>query len=385
MGRRHAPKELFSRFARVLASPAGRLREAGTTLVQAAAAAGASWFLAHEVLGHRPGIFAPIGAMLVLSLAPGRRVRRAVEIVAGAAVGVVIGDLLIAVIGTGPVQVFAVATLAMGAATALGAPPMLVTQAGVASVLIATIEPPDGLYSSLANQRLIDVLIGGGVGLVASFTLPRHPLASTRAAATPLFAELRGTLEQIAVALETGAVTEADAVLERSRTLDGYVHAWQEAIDQAEETAFLSPPHRRKRSHVGRQAAALGPVELAVRDVRVLARGVVRVCSMEKRISPELALAVRDLAAAVLGLETELDGGEGGARARADAVRAAGRASLLVSDQASMPTSAVVAQVRSTATDLLRALGLDVADAVAQVRTAAQQMQEHPNDEKGDR
>lgn len=244
--------------------------------------------------------------------------------------------------------------------------------------------PRDGLYSSLANQRLIDVLIGGGVGLAASFILPRHPLASTRAAATPLFAELRGTLEQIADALDGRDAGAADAALERSRTLDSYVRAWHEAIDQADETAFLSPPHRRKRSHVGRQAAASGPVELAVRDVRVLARAAVRACSMEETISPELGLAVRDLAAGVLGLEAELDRGRDGSRARVDVVRAAGRASLLVADGASMPTSAVVAQVRSTATDLLRALGVDVADAVVQVRAAAEQMQQRPEDPSAD-
>ncbi|NEE03594.1 FUSC family protein [Phytoactinopolyspora halotolerans] len=375
---REAAVGLVTRFTRALGPSVARLRQAGVTLLQAAAAAGASWYVAHELLGHRPGIFAPIGAMLVLSLAPGRRVRRAVEIVAGAAVGVVIGDLLIAMIGTGPIQVFVVATLAMGTVTALGAGPMVVTQAGVASVLIATIEPPDGLYSSLANQRLVDVLIGGGFGLAASFILPRHPLASTRAAAVPLFAELRATLEQIATALDTGDVAEAEAALQQSRTLDGYVRTWQETIDQAEETAVLAPTHWSKRSVVGRQSAALGPVELAVRDVRVLARATLRVCSMEEEISPELGLAVRDLAAAVLGLESELYRDRGGVRARADAIRAAGRASLLVAGRASMPTSAVVAQVRSTATDLLRALGLEVTDAVAEVRASAEKVRTQP-------
>ncbi len=322
--------------------------------------------------------------MLVLSLAPGRRVRRALEIVAGAAIGVVIGDVLIALIGTGPVQVFVVAVLAMGAATALGAGPLLITQAGVAGVLIATIEPPEGLYSSMANQRLVDVLIGGGIGLAASFILPRHPLTSTRAAAEPLFSELRGTLEQIARALDTRSAGEIAAALERARTLDGYVRAWQEAIDQAEETVFLAPTHRRKRSLIGRQAAAFPPIELAVRDVRVLARASVRAVDLEEGTSPELTLAVRDLASAVLGLQLELDRGRGEAAGRTDALRAAGRASLLVTDGASMPISAVVAQIRSTATDLLRALGLDAADAVDEVRTAARQMQEQTRAEDAD-
>src|SRR3954471_5120503 len=116
---------------------AWRLRAAAPSLARSAVAAGLAWFLTRDVLGHPSGIWGPIGALLALS-APGRSSRRVVETAAGAVVGVAVGDLLIAAIGTVPVQVAVVVLLAMATASALGAEAGVVTQAGVASALIAT-------------------------------------------------------------------------------------------------------------------------------------------------------------------------------------------------------------------------------------------------------
>ena len=52
------------------------LRMTGVPILQAAAAAGAAWALAHYVLGHAHPFFAPIAATIVLGLVPGRRTRR---------------------------------------------------------------------------------------------------------------------------------------------------------------------------------------------------------------------------------------------------------------------------------------------------------------------
>src|SRR5271165_6023457 len=50
-----------------------RFRSDAIPLVQAALAAGLAWFVAHDLAGHPAPIFAPIGALLILSDAPGRR------------------------------------------------------------------------------------------------------------------------------------------------------------------------------------------------------------------------------------------------------------------------------------------------------------------------
>lgn len=353
----------------------GRLRVATLPLARAALAAGVAWFLTHDVLGHRGGIWGPIGALLALS-ARGRSSKQVVETALGAVVGVAVGSLLIAAIGTGPVEVAVVVFLAMATATALGAEAGVVTQAGIASALIATIEPPRGLYDTVAVQRLIDILVGGAVGVAASVLLRANPLSSTRAAGAPLFAELSGTLEQVADALDAHDAGQAELALERARTIDARVHDFQEALEVADESVRLVPIYRRMRAPLARKQQAAPQLELATRVVRVLARAALNAIELEPPTPPELSLAVRELSCAVRGVQLELDGSRAGPEASAAAISAAGHATLVVERGASMPTSAVVAHVRATAANLLQALGIERSDALAQVRSAADQLKQ---------
>ncbi|HME04326.1 MAG TPA: FUSC family protein [Solirubrobacteraceae bacterium] len=349
-----------------------RVRTDALPLVQAALAAGIAWFLAHDVIGHRAPIFAPIGALLVLSNAPGRRVDRVLAATIGAVVGIAVGDLLVAALGTGAIQVALVALLAMSAAALLGGSPTLVTNAGVAGVLIATIQPPHGLYSTAAVGRLVDVMVGGGVSLCIAVALPVHTLASTRAAAIVLFADLAGTLDDAAFALDSRDIGAAEETLERARTLDALVGRLREEAELAYETARLAPLRWRKRHVLARYGAAATNLELAVRNVRVLARAVLRAVELTAATPAELSLSVRELAAAVRGLRIEIEGGEDEGAAGRQIVRAAGRANEVAeSGAAALPIAALVAQVRSTATDLLQACGLNRSEAVDRVRSSS--------------
>ena len=339
-----------------------------------AVAAGFAWYLCHDVLGHKSGIWGPIGALLALS-APGRSSRRVVETAAGAFVGLAVGNLLIAVIGTGPVQVATVTFLAMAAATALGAEAGVVTQAGIASALIATVEPPHGLYNTVAVDRLIDILVGGGVGVAASVLLRPNPLASTETAAEPLFRGLRRALERVADALDARDVSAAELALEQARDLDGRLDEFRNALDVAEESVRLVPHHRRVRPALVRWRKADRPLEYAMRNVRVLARGAVRVIELEPQPPAALSIAVRELAGAVRAVQRNLRGEEDTMETEAAVVRAAGVATLALESGATMPVSSVVAQVRSAATDLLEAVGLDHETAVMRVRQAVSELE----------
>jgi uncharacterized membrane protein YgaE (UPF0421/DUF939 family) len=365
-GRRRRLKRMRS--ARFLAP--GALRAAALPLLEAGTAAGLSWYLVDDLLGHKRGIFAPIAALYVLSRGPGSRTRRVLETVVGSAVGVAVGDLLIAAIGSGPIQVGVVATLAMAAATALGAPAPVVVQAGTASVLIATIQPPHGLYSALAAQRFVDVLVGGGVGLALWLLLPRDPLRAVRAASRPLFAEVATVLAGIADALELQDAEAGEQMLVSARALDARVLRLEQTVELAAETARLAPGQRRSRATVARQAASVRQLELAVRNIRVLARAALRVSELEPSTPADLVAALHELAAAFAALERAFNSGEGAEEARRRALAAAGRATLVVEHGGSMPLGAVVAQVRSTVTDILQALGSSRAEAVELVRGA---------------
>jgi uncharacterized membrane protein YgaE (UPF0421/DUF939 family) len=345
-----------------------RVRVAGLPLLQAALAAGLGWFLAHDVIGHRSPIFAPIAALLILADTPGRRTSRVLATTIGAVIGIAIGDLLVATLGTGPIQVAIVAFLATATAIVLGAGPTLATHAGIAGVLIATVQAPHGIYSSAGVSRLVDVLIGGGASLTMSVVLPSHPLKTTRAAAAALFSELSGTLDDVAAALDSHDAEVGERALERARTLDAHVVRLRQAIELAEETAHLVPFYRGARAPVARHRIAAEKLELAARDVRVLARAAVRAIELEPPTPAELSLAIRELASAVRGLAAEIERRDDGTDASRSAVAAARRATAVAERRTSMPVGAIVAQVRSTAADLLEAIGVERSEAVGRVR-----------------
>src|SRR6476660_5814026 len=166
-----------------LADRIGRVRGNLLLTVQAGCAAGIAWLIAHDLMGHRTPFFAPIAAVIVLGVSVGQRLRRAVELVVGVALGIGVGDLLIWWIGTGPVQIAAGVFLAMVTAVFLGGSPTVVGQAASSAVLVATLAPPQhGIYFS----RFFDALVGGLTGvLVMALLLPLNPLRHIQRAAGP--------------------------------------------------------------------------------------------------------------------------------------------------------------------------------------------------------
>src|SRR5262245_61482401 len=102
--------------------PTGRLgcwRSVAVPLVQTALAAGRSWFVAVHVRGHRAPLFAPVAAIVSIDMTLGQRLRRAIELILGASVGVGVGALVISAAGTGPWQIAVVVALATSLAVLL--------------------------------------------------------------------------------------------------------------------------------------------------------------------------------------------------------------------------------------------------------------------------
>jgi uncharacterized membrane protein YgaE (UPF0421/DUF939 family) len=343
------------------------LRAAAAPVAQTAAAAGISWFIASNLLGHRSAFFAPISAVIALGLAPGNRTRRAVEMVAGVAVGILIGDLLISAIGTGAVQLALVVALAMAGAVLLGGRPLVVSQAASSAVLVATIAPPSNGY---IPTRFADALIGGAVGLAVLVVAPRNPVKVVQRSAAPFFEELTSVLDSIAAALEARDADLMRQTLERARGLDRLGGRLRDDLVLAEETVRLAPAKWSERGRIDRYSRAAAQLDLAVRNVRVLARAGERAVELEPSIPPQLIASVRDLGLAVRQVAAALELGRAAADARASALRAAAEATQSLGE-GGFAIDALVGQVRSTATDILRALGIRREDAVEQVRAAS--------------
>ena len=347
---------------------AERLRTATRAILQATIAATAAWIVATEIVGHPRPFFAPVSAMITLGLTQGQRGRRAVEIVLGVTLGIAVADLLVLELGTGWWQLGLVVALSMSVALLLGSGQMFAQQAAVSAALVATLQPPDG---GVSFARSVDALLGGGIALaVSALIVPANPIRMVREAAAPVLAELAAVLEDIARALLGRDRAAAQSALDRGRGIEELARDLDEALTVGRETARLAPPRRRSLGTVDVYTDAAAQIDLAVRNVRVLARGARRAIDLDENVPPEIAGALRSLAEAVRALGAAIDDPGAAGAVREPAVRAAVEATRVLESTGNLSVSVIVGQVRSTAVDLLRGSGMSYDEAADAVRSA---------------
>ena len=162
-----------------ISAGAGPPRACGPRLLpilQTAAAAVAAYYLAQllPLEDNRP-VFASIAAVISLGASYQQRGRRAAELIAGVVLGLTVADLIINAIGNGPLQIGLMIMLAMSAAVVLGGGELLVSEAAVSALLLASIEPTNSGYSP---DRFLEALTGGAVALAVGIALlPARPHA----------------------------------------------------------------------------------------------------------------------------------------------------------------------------------------------------------------
>lgn len=352
----------------------GRVRVFWRSMVQAAVAVAAAWGLSKWVWGHPTPYFAPIAALIALGQSYHERGRRAVEIVIGVSLGILVADLLAIWLGTGIPQLSLAVFLAVGVGRFFGKSQLFVNQVAVSAVLVFTIPA-----QRFTGARPLDALTGGCVALaVAAVVLPIDPLRLVREAARPVLNELAETLEDVARALAARDEGAARAALERARGIDERGARFSDAAREGRETARISPARRRARNAIEFYAEAAGRIDLAVRNVRVLARGAIRALSLHENVPPEVGQALNELAAAVRALRAALDSDHDFAATREHAGRAAGLATLVLESTANLSVSVIVGQVRSTANDLMTGTGMSYDEATAAVREAVRSVEEQP-------
>jgi uncharacterized membrane protein YgaE (UPF0421/DUF939 family) len=341
-----------------------RLRAGLWTIAQTSLAVGASWAIARQI--DSAPIFAPISAVISLAALRGQRTRRAVELVLGVAVGITVADLIVSALGTSTPVLMLVVALAMGAALFLGGGTLLVSQAGVSAIFVTTIEQPHGF----TPNRFVDALIGGTVALLISqVLLPRDPVAAVHNAVHGLGDRLGLALRETAQALREGDADRARRALDIARATDSELGDFADAVEVARETVSVRPPVWRSRARLPLYAGAVAQLDLAVRNARVLARRAVSSARRHGPAPPALADAVELLADALDELVEHLDDPERETASRRLALDAARRATAVLDEDHSLSTSALVAQVRSTAVDLLRGSGLSEDEAIAAMDT----------------
>jgi uncharacterized membrane protein YgaE (UPF0421/DUF939 family) len=336
---------LQARFARVSAKR--------WQIAQCAAAAGVSWLIAADLLGHPRPFFAPVAAVVSLGTSYGQRLRRVAEVTTGVALGVLLADLLAILIGSGWWQMTLVVALAMTSALLITSGQMFVTQAAVQSIIISALVPAP----SDALVRWSDALIGGGVALVAATLVPAAPLRRPRERAAVVVRKISALLRAAGEVMADGVAERGLALLADARATDILIRELQDAADEGMAVVSSSPFRVRHRPDIRRMADLVEPLDRALRSTRVLVRHTAVAAYRDRHVPKSYSLLALDLADATDMVADELAADRMAVAAR-DALLLVGEASGLVERSEEMTAEVVLAQLRSVIVDLLLLTGM---------------------------
>ncbi|MFY1694883.1 FUSC family protein [Solwaraspora sp. WMMA2101] len=337
--------------------------------VQAGLAAALAWLLADDVLRNPDPVFAPAVAVGTIVSALGNRLRRTLETVIGVAVGIGAGDVLIALIGSGPWQTGMIVAIAVALALLLRGGSTLLVQAGGTAVLIATLAPAN---PDIVVPRFVNAVVGGLVGLaVVLVLLPLNPLRLVQRAVGPALDRLATLLDDAAAALTAGDAARAQRALDRVRDFDERLATLQDALAAANEVVTLAPQRWSNRHVLAKLTSSGEHLERAARNCRSMLRRIVSVLEDDEPVPGQLPTAVRQLGEALRTMHHELDRGREFHRTREQTLGAVDQSGAAYAEGLGYSGNVVVAQVRTAGSDLLRATGTGRRAANRMVRRAA--------------
>lgn len=345
-----------------------RLRAKLWQVGQCAIAAGVAWWLAAEVLGHPQPVFAPVAAVVSLGTSYGQRLRRVAEVSVGVAIGVLVGDTITSLVGSGGWQIALIVALAMTTALLLDRGVLFVNQAAIQAIFVTALLPSPGA----AFVRWTDALIGGAVALVAATVVPRAPLRRPREQAGVVVRKVSALLRAAAESIRDGDVDRALRVLEDARSTDELVSELRGAADEGLSVVRSSPLRRRHRGRVRAMAELVEPLDFALRSTRVLVRRVAVACYRQEPIPTSYAALLDDLADITDAIAEELGEGRAATAVR-DRLIALGEATSQAERWSELSAEVVLAQVRSLIADLLAVSGMDPLEATDQIPPIASQ------------
>ncbi|MFG1615356.1 FUSC family protein [Nonomuraea wenchangensis] len=331
----------------------GTFALAWPSIAQCAVGAALAWIVAVQLLGHPRPFFAPISVLICVGVGLGQRLRRVAELVVGVSLGVGVGDLLVAWIGSGPWQIALVVALAMAIAVLLDGGALFVAQAGSSAVLVATLVPVEGAGGL---DRMADALTGGVIGIAAVALMPASPFTIAGKHLSDVLDALSTALERAAEAIEKRDVDLAAEALEAARGTQALVEELEMALQTSKEITTISPLHWHRRARLARYEAAVLPVDLAMRNVRVLCRRTLASLGEASPPPAALAEAMREVSEAALLLQLELAAGREPTLARQALLAVAARERP---EHLGFSAHVIIAQLRSVVVDLLEATGMD--------------------------
>jgi len=322
-------------------------------VAQCAVAAGVAWFLAHELLHHKSPVFAAVAAIVSLGTSYGQRLRRVAEVTLGVALGVLLGDLLVAWLGVGPLQITLIVVLGMSIALFLDGGQTFLNQAAVQGVFVTAMVPSSGT----AWTRWTDALVGGAVALVAASIVPAAPLRRPREQAAVVVGKIATLLRAVAEVIRDADAVHGMAVLADARSTDPLVRELQAAADEGISVVASSPFRVKHRDHVRAMSDLIEPLDRALRSTRVLVRQVAVAAYRGQPVPEEYADLALELARATDAICVELKANRMATAVRPQLIEL-GEATGGLPRSAVLNAEGVLLQLRSVIVDLLQLTGM---------------------------
>ncbi len=144
----------------------------------------------------------------------------------------------------------------------------------------------------------------------------------------------------------------------------------RDALGVASETASIAPTRWRSRAPLAQYLDGAVHIDRALRNARVLARRSVAMLDENEPLPADLLGALRAVAGAVVARQQEWAAGRDPRRTRHQALTAVGEAADAYRAGLGFSGDVVVAQIRSIASDLLRASRTDEGTSTRAVRRA---------------
>lgn len=259
---------LDSRHAAAMRSTAERARVSVVPVLQVVIAATGSYLFARYVLGHAVPLLAVTVTISSLGFARDARPVRVLETAIGMLIGITLSELLLFLVGHGAWQIAVVLFVTLLVARTLSASNAFALAAGVQSMLVMLLAQPDGG----PFVRSLDGLVGGAVALLVTALVPRDPRNLVRSDAARLFAVINDALTSLVRSLEYADEPAAESALEKLRSTQPIIENWGQSLNSAAAIARISPFLRRHRPDLQAQSRVLEGMDLATRNLRVIAR-----------------------------------------------------------------------------------------------------------------
>jgi uncharacterized membrane protein YgaE (UPF0421/DUF939 family) len=348
-----------SRLRSTLRRRVARVRESLPAISQIVVAATAAYAFAHFVLGHPVPLLAATVTVSSLGLVRDARPWRVAETVMGMLVGILIAEIVLVTAGSGWWQIAVAMTMTLLVARFLSPQPGFALAAVVQSLIALVI------VTGAPFLRLVDGAIGGVAALIVTALIPRTLRRTELRDADELFDALEIAMATIVRALRRGDRVRAERGLERARSLQTYVDAWSGSLESGREVARISPFLRRQRTELQRHERVRQSLDLATRNLRVVARRAAYLCA-DGETRPIPADLLAELARGASLVRDSLDDISLEPAARSVVVAVIRR----LDPAALLPDGGVgelnlVAAMRPLAVDLLTAAGMPSAEARA--------------------